>query len=103
LLGGLYESEVDLPKTILGAIILVEQIGERFLWVDSICILQDDMAHKKETIPFMGMIYGNALFSIVAMTSHKADHGLFPINNRQARVGELIKPGLTLQPVPQGT
>lgn len=100
LVGGLSRSDVVLPKTIKDAIIFVEQSGERFLWVDSICIVQDDVSHMEKTIPLMGVIYGNALYTIVAMTNEKADDGLFCNERTRFRAGELIKPGLTLQPVP---
>lgn len=55
-----------LPKTIQDAVELVRQIGERYLWVDALCILQDDPADLAAIIPEMGPIYGNAYLTIVA-------------------------------------
>ena len=36
-----------LPDSIRDALCLVEKLGERFLWVDCLCIIQDDCASKR--------------------------------------------------------
>jgi hypothetical protein len=56
----------ELPLSIQDAIYLTRQIGERYLWVDSLCIIQDDPEDKAAVIPEMGAIYGNAYLTIVA-------------------------------------
>jgi hypothetical protein len=56
----------ELPLSIQDAICLARQIGERYLWVDSLCIVQGDPEDKAVVIPEMGAIYGNAYFTIVA-------------------------------------
>ena len=48
-------SDAQLPKTIRDVIALTRQIGESFLWVDSLCIVQDDYEEKEEHLSYMGL------------------------------------------------
>ncbi|KAK4198322.1 heterokaryon incompatibility protein-domain-containing protein [Triangularia verruculosa] len=65
-----------IPATIRNAISLVPLIGERYLWVDSLCIVQDEDEAKHAQIRDMAEIYGRALLTIVAADGDDADHGL---------------------------
>jgi Heterokaryon incompatibility protein (HET) len=62
--GGL--AEEDIPLTIWDAMELVADLGERYLWVDSVCIIQDDQVDKQRELPMMGEIYNHAMLVIVA-------------------------------------
>jgi Heterokaryon incompatibility protein (HET) len=44
----------SLPYTIQDAIIVTRKIGESHLWVDSLCIIQDDYENQREQIVRMG-------------------------------------------------
>ena len=55
-----------LPRTVRDVIIGTRLIGEKFLWVDSLCIVQDDDEDKQEHLSHMGSIYANAYVTIVA-------------------------------------
>jgi hypothetical protein len=65
-----------LPKTISDAILLTSKMGERFLWVDSLCIISDDPQDKAAQIPAMTTIYGRALLTIIAAAGKDANNGL---------------------------
>jgi hypothetical protein len=65
-----------LPRTIRDAMFVVEAIGERYLWVDSLCILDDDEVEIKEMIHAMDTIYKSASFTIIAASGEDADFGL---------------------------
>ncbi|KAF8534403.1 heterokaryon incompatibility protein-domain-containing protein [Trichophaea hybrida] len=65
-----------LPKTIRDAIALVEALGERYLWIDSLCIVQDDIGTQQDQIDQMDRVYGSALFTIVAAAGNSANAGL---------------------------
>ncbi|QDS73896.1 hypothetical protein FKW77_007203 [Venturia effusa] len=65
-----------IPETITNAIDVVRLLGERYLWVDSLCISQDDYMSKSREIDQMGAIYANASVTIVAADGEDADHGL---------------------------
>ncbi|KIW14231.1 hypothetical protein PV08_07013 [Exophiala spinifera] len=65
-----------LPRTIRDAIELVQELGERFLWVDALCIDQKDDAELAKQVEQMDKIYASALITIVAAAERDADAGL---------------------------
>lgn len=69
-------SSANLPATIDDAINLTRSLGERYLWVDSLCIVQDDEADKAEFIPQMDSIYGSASVTIIAAAGDNVYAGL---------------------------
>ncbi|KAK5635760.1 hypothetical protein RRF57_011472 [Xylaria bambusicola] len=66
--GALAEAQIAqiIPPTMADALKLVEAIGERYLWVDAICIDQNDEAHLNQQFEIMGAIYASAKLTIVA-------------------------------------
>ena len=64
------------PATIADAIALVRSLGERFLWIDALCIVQDDNIRKQNDIKQMDVIYGKAFATIVAVHGTSASAGL---------------------------
>jgi hypothetical protein len=48
------------PRTIQHAILLLKRLGYRYLWVDSLCIIQDDSKDKAILIGIMDRIYSNS-------------------------------------------
>jgi len=62
-----------LPQTILDAIGIPNLLGERYLWVDRLCIVQDDAATKHSQIHHMSSIYANAHFTLVAAVESAYD------------------------------
>ena len=51
-------------------------LGQRYLWVDRLCICQDDREVQTKQIDAMGDIYNNAVFTIIAANGWDANHGL---------------------------
>jgi hypothetical protein len=68
--------DVSLPRTILEAIDLVAILGLRYLWVDRLCIVQDDVPAKHSQLKAMAAIYANAYFTIVAAQGNNANGAL---------------------------
>jgi len=64
-----------LPRTILDAITVTRKLGMRFLWVDSLCIIQDSAEDKIHEISEMGDIYKNANITIVAANASTFEYG----------------------------
>ncbi|EON68797.1 hypothetical protein W97_08055 [Coniosporium apollinis CBS 100218] len=55
-----------LPAVIVDAIRLCADLGERYLWIDRLCIVQDDPVSKHTQIVAMDNIYNMAYVTIVA-------------------------------------
>lgn len=64
--GGLETAWDKLPRRIQDAILLVSRLGERYLWVDSLCIVQDSDSSWHLNARAMHLVYGNAYFTICA-------------------------------------
>ena len=95
--GNLKRKWQQIPRTIQDAITLTSSLGQRFLWVDSLCIIQDDPQDKNGLIPFMDLIYDRAFLTIVAATGQDSDAGLPGLRNgarHQTQQIEELKPGL---------
>ncbi|KAL9109804.1 MAG: hypothetical protein Q9187_008121 [Circinaria calcarea] len=67
---------LKIADTIRDALQLVSLLGERYLWVDSLCIVQDELDTKQLHLNSMASIYSNAYFTIVAANGHDANYGL---------------------------
>jgi hypothetical protein len=103
-------SMTSLPRTIQDAIIITRNLNIRFLWVDAVCIIQDDKIDQATEIRDMGAIYKQATLTIAAMSSENAYRGfikksvaergsLFPFllpNGTFGRI-ELVVPDLYIE------
>ncbi|KAI1369268.1 heterokaryon incompatibility protein-domain-containing protein [Xylaria arbuscula] len=83
-----------LPKTIADAMELTRRLEQRFLWVDSVCIIQDSETDKQAQISLMDSIYNLAEIVIVAADSKTAHSGLRGILDRRNRV---VRPTVFVQ------
>ncbi|KAI9734776.1 MAG: hypothetical protein M1818_006763 [Claussenomyces sp. TS43310] len=71
------EKVIDkLPRVIQDAIALVRRLGLRYIWIDSLCIVQDSSRSWKLNANVMNLIYGNALLTICAADGEDANTGL---------------------------
>jgi Heterokaryon incompatibility protein (HET) len=66
-----------LPKTFQDAIDISWRLGFRHLWIDSLCIVQDDTDEWAVECPKMGAIYGNAHLVISASLAKSSDCGCY--------------------------
>lgn len=58
-----------MPKTFQDAVKVSWQLGFRYLWIDSICIIQDHPADWEQNSALMGQIYHRAAITIMAATT----------------------------------
>jgi hypothetical protein len=83
-------SGAKIPNTIRDAITLVNGVGESYLWVDALCIIQDDDAARNVQLAQMGLIYSLAKFVIVAASGKDVDAGLPGIRPHTRNVSQEV-------------
>ncbi|KAH6898046.1 heterokaryon incompatibility protein-domain-containing protein [Thelonectria olida] len=74
--GSLDELISDMPRTITDAISFTRSVGERYLWVDTLCLIQDDPWDVNAGTEIMNSIYQGSYFAIIAGSGADADAGL---------------------------
>jgi hypothetical protein len=67
----------ELAKTFQDAIHLSRSLSIRYLWIDSMCIVQDSSLHWQKESKRMGSIYEGAYLRIAAAGAHNSAQGLF--------------------------
>ncbi|KAH9849259.1 heterokaryon incompatibility protein-domain-containing protein [Lenzites betulinus] len=65
----------SLPQTVRDAIHVTHALGISFLWIDSLCIIQDSDLDKQEEITQMRHIYRNAHLTVIAASARKVSEG----------------------------
>jgi hypothetical protein len=71
-----------LTKTFQQAVMLAKALGFRYIWIDSLCIIQDSDEDWQKESSEMGFIYTNALFNIAATSATDGSGGLLRNSNR---------------------
>jgi Heterokaryon incompatibility protein (HET) len=97
--GALQELYDSVPTTILDTISVVRSLSERYLWVDSLCLVQDDLEELQDCVAIMDLFYEMAALTIVAATGSNAWAGLpgvWPRPRKYARKVNEIMPGLKM-------
>ncbi len=94
--GAIEEHWASLPATIRDAIELVGKLDFRYLWVDSLCLVQNDSADVNRGVNFMDHIFEKARLTIVSANGYDANAGLPGVRigsrDEQPLVHE-VKPG----------
>ncbi|KAK1574679.1 heterokaryon incompatibility protein-domain-containing protein [Colletotrichum navitas] len=74
---------ISLPQTFKDAIRVARRLGSDYLWIDSLCIMQDSSKDWVAEAASMGNIYKNALCNIAASDALNSLEGcLYPRNSR---------------------
>jgi len=69
-------SSLPITNTIRGALGFVEMLEESYLWVDSLCMVQDDTDAKDAEMENMSAKFANADVTIIAQIGSNAYSGL---------------------------
>ncbi|KAK3312175.1 hypothetical protein B0H66DRAFT_505683 [Apodospora peruviana] len=80
---GLKEIEPELTQDVKGAIRLVKNLRKRFLWVDSLCIIQDNDEDKDRHYPVLDRILANGSLTICAARSPDSNGKHSPALNQR--------------------
>jgi hypothetical protein len=76
----------SLPPVFRDAVTVTRELGVQYLWIDSLCILQDSVRDWEEQAAQMGQIYSNSYITILAASSPS---GLVPfLTSRETTVCE---------------
>src|SRR4051794_22873221 len=68
---------VKLPKSFREAVFITRRLGYLYLWIDSLCIVQDDKEDWQQESAKMADIYENAALTIAASDSADSHKGCF--------------------------
>ena len=100
---GLLEVVHALPQTITDAIEVVKGMGERYLWTDALCILQENTKESLEQISYMDRVYSGAICTIVVAQGATANSGIEGIRQHYVpQVGQPASQQRRLQQVQVG-
>ncbi|KAH7077394.1 heterokaryon incompatibility protein-domain-containing protein, partial [Paraphoma chrysanthemicola] len=67
----------QLPKTFKDAMLVTTQLGYEFVWIDSLCIIQDSNEDWVRESALMGEIYRNSACTIAALGAKDSNGGCF--------------------------
>lgn len=68
----------SLSNTFKETVLLTKALGVDYVWIDSICIIQDDLESWARGAASMAEIYRNAYLTIGATSAENGDRGIFP-------------------------
>lgn len=94
-----------LPKALQEAVVLTRALGFRWLWIDSLCLIQDEPQEKLEESLRMNEVFGNAFLTIAATSAtDSSSQPLFPSKTQPFKIqatdnrGSLFKIHVREQP-----
>jgi len=67
----------NLPPTFADAVQVARKLNVQYLWIDSLCIIQDDKWDWEKEAALMGRYYKNSLLTIAATNGKNSEAGLF--------------------------
>lgn len=76
----------SLPKTFQDAVTITRRLGMRYIWIDSLCIVQDDADDWETEAANMGAIYEASLLTISASIASNPNHGIFSCRRQPKKI-----------------
>lgn len=68
----------NLPKTFRDAVQITRALNIRYLWIDSLCIIQDDQRDWASEASQMGKYHLNSFLTLAADAARDGSQGYFP-------------------------
>lgn len=91
-----------LSRTFQDAMIVTWRLGLRYLWIDSLCIIQDSQEDWNRESKTMQNVYANCVLTIAASWGADGSTGLFvernPLNQQPCRIFRDARTGFYVQP-----
>ncbi|KAK2737253.1 heterokaryon incompatibility protein [Colletotrichum kahawae] len=72
----------DLPQTFRDAIHVAKQLGLSYIWIDALCIIQQDPEDWSIESSRMRSVYGNSYVNLAASSATNVDEGFFSKTER---------------------
>jgi hypothetical protein len=77
----------EIPRTLRDAVRITRFLGIRYLWIDALCIVQDDKADWATQAALMTDVYEGSSICISASSAEDCDTGFAKLENAHARIG----------------
>ncbi|KAK0627868.1 heterokaryon incompatibility protein-domain-containing protein, partial [Immersiella caudata] len=85
-----------LPKTYQDAMSVTDSLGFRYVWIDSLCIIQDDTDDWKTQSAEMGRVYQHTSCNIAAAWAKEGSQGCFSARDPAAAI-EPIRTSISIE------
>lgn len=82
-------SHERLPQTFKDFVVVVRRFNIRYIWIGSLCIIQDSEEDWQSEAPKMQYVYGGSAFNVAASASSAPEDGMF-----RRRSAEEVHPGI---------
>lgn len=76
----------SLPQSFQDAVIIAQELGIHYLWIDALCIIQDSKEDWETESAKMSSIYENAYLTIAATAAPNSDAGIFSARPRPIKL-----------------
>lgn len=83
-----------LPKTFQDAVAITRELGYKYIWIDSLCIIQDSRQDWEIQAKIMALVYVNSVFTIAALKSPGSYGGCFTTERNSLALRPLDLPDL---------
>lgn len=87
----------ELPPTFANAVRICRRLNQRYLWIDALCIIQDDPTDWSHEARQMSTVYQNSLFTIAAWTAKDSLEGCFTMRLPSAYHSCVLPGSLSLE------
>ncbi|KAJ4388103.1 hypothetical protein N0V93_008708 [Gnomoniopsis smithogilvyi] len=81
----------DLPANFRDAVTITRELGLRYLWIDSLCIMQDSKHDWEVESIKMADVYRHALLTVSALSSPRSTHGILTKHAQLSRPVKTVK------------
>ncbi|KAF3799980.1 hypothetical protein GCG54_00001088 [Colletotrichum gloeosporioides] len=85
-----FEQEIPesmLPRTFRDAVTITRSLGIPYLWIDSLCIVQDDSDEWQREASRMKDVYSGSVLTVSAIYGRDSSSGLYPENDSKLEPG----------------